>query len=252
MEYAQNYAKMSDDELTRIYADRASLVPEAIQAIEVELARRSLTVGDRQEQPLSLTRSATVSAPGRGAHWGKGWFGYLALALVVRMLVTAYFQRPQPDNSPVTQFVAEMNANAAANGEFRVKLREILKRRLDGFAEFQQQMNDLEVLLNSGEPRFRRGMDLFRQVRKDFPPEATSSLPLFDRLFEDDSKMFAIEREEIACSKALARNPTKARVRFQAICQVPAYDKLNPLADDENSITHELQKQGVKLPADVQ
>ena len=252
MEYAKNYAGMSDDELTRIYADRASLVPEAFEAIDVELARRGLAVEDRQDPSLSLTRSATVGAPQRGTHSWTGWIASLAICLIVRALVTAYFQQPQPDNSTVNQFVTEMNANAAANGEFRVKHREILKRRPDSFAGFQQQMNDLEVSLNSGEPRFRRGVELFSQVRKDFPPEATSSLPFYDRIFEDDSKMFAIEREEIACSKTLAAKPARERARLQVICQVPAHDKFNPLAEDEDSAVRELQKQGVKLPADVQ
>lgn len=254
VEYAQNYAKMSDDELTRIFEDRANLVPEATEAIEAELTRRGLAVEDRQEQPSSLVQPVTVRAAKKGSYWRDGSFGFLALALTVRFLITAYYHDHQSQNPPasVVQFENQMNADAAANSEFRMKLKETENRRTNSFAEFQQQMNDLEILLDSGEPRIDRGMDLYREMRKDIQADAVLSLPLFDRLFEDESRIFAIERELIACSKSLAVKPAKARVKFQVVCVKPAAEKFYPLADDELSIVRDLQKQGVKLPAEVQ
>jgi hypothetical protein len=41
-EFAANYTQLSDDELLRLWADQASLVPEAGMALDSELNRRGL------------------------------------------------------------------------------------------------------------------------------------------------------------------------------------------------------------------
>ena len=53
-DFAATYANMSDDELTRLYADRESLLPEAAIALDSEFQKRQLGSSGDVEQPIAL------------------------------------------------------------------------------------------------------------------------------------------------------------------------------------------------------
>jgi hypothetical protein len=53
-DFAATYANMCDDELTRLHADRESLLPEAANALDSEYQKRQLVNSDDLEQPIAL------------------------------------------------------------------------------------------------------------------------------------------------------------------------------------------------------
>ncbi len=72
--FAATYANMSDEELTRLHADRASLLPEAAIALDSEYQRRQFD--SCSEQPI-----ATNDEP-REKSAGLSWWARLIVFLV--------------------------------------------------------------------------------------------------------------------------------------------------------------------------
>jgi hypothetical protein len=161
------------------------------------------------------------------------------------------FHAPDSQQGKIKQLVAEVASLGPSNQEFRQKLDDVTQQEPKDFAGFQQRENELEALLDSDSQRTQTAKSLLKQLQDLSAANQNSqpSLPLIQRAYDDDSKVFAALREEIACSHVLTRSTVSERSQFRRICLDASQDKIRPLAEDEETIMRELQQQGYKVPS---
>lgn len=103
-EFAATYAKMSDDELTRLYPDRDTLLPEALFAFDSECGKRHLGYWRHYKQPpvtnsVSKKRGVALSANVMNEilrmTWGQRIFWLLCLCAVAFYATHSYRQHEQ-------------------------------------------------------------------------------------------------------------------------------------------------------------
>jgi hypothetical protein len=165
--------------------------------------------------------------------------------------LAALFHGPDSQRVKMEQLMAEMGSLGPPSQEFLQKLGQIIQRDPKGFAEFQQRENELEALLDSDSPRLQKVTSLLGQIQGLSAANQNNqpSLALMQRAYDDDSKVFAALREEIACAHVLARSAASERPQFRRICIDASQDKIRPLAEDEETVLRDLQHQGSKVPA---
>jgi hypothetical protein len=309
-DFAATYANMSDNELTRIHADRESLLPEAVIALDAEYQKRRLGSSSDLEQPIVL-EDVPQGNPRASSWWARliifllwGFAGllvflfvvesnlagdqeklaesttkmflYSALALwglsqtfasrltIKRTMIVATvfyivgigvlavaFHATDSQQYKMRQLLTDIASLGPPSQDFRQKLEQVVQQDPKDFAGFQQRENELEALLDSDSARVQKAQSLLKELQ-DLPTinqsSQMSSLPLVQRAYEDDSKVFAALREEIACAHVLSRSAVNERLQFRRICLDASQDKIRPLAEDEDTVMRELQQQGYKVP----
>jgi hypothetical protein len=168
----------------------------------------------------------------------------------IGMLAVA-FHAPNAQQVKMKQLIAEVASLGPSNQEFRQKLDRVIQQDPKDFADFQQRENELEALLDSDSQRTQEAQSLLKQLQDLSAASQNSqpSLPLIRRAYDDDSKVFAALREEIACAHVLSRSTVNERLQFRRMCLDASQDKIRPLAEDEETIMRELQQQGYKVPS---
>ena len=77
--FAARYEQMSDGELLRVAAERETLTPEAVVAIDAELTRRGFSVAGAKKETMRAERKGTRRAIGNlgfsARGYGKHFFG---------------------------------------------------------------------------------------------------------------------------------------------------------------------------------
>jgi hypothetical protein len=234
--FAETYSKMSDDDLIRLYAERASLIPEAVSSLGAEVQKRQLKVSnDYAPSSPSFDEQRRLAAKPI-----KIFAGVLCAAYVLINSVPFVWHRFE-----IRKYLAESRKLQQPNREFREHLGEILHRKPETFFEFQTQANELEDLLNSGNEIMKQNSALIMKAKTVFSVQANS---LMQRAADDNAKIFAVLREEIACSRALSKASANKQSGFGNTCIEPANEKLQPLIEDGDAAMREFQKQGAKLP----
>ncbi len=161
------------------------------------------------------------------------------------------FHAPDAQRDKLKQLMTDMASLGPSSQSFRENLEQVVQQDPKDFADFQRRENELEALLDSDSEREQKAQSLLKEIQSLSAANQNSqpSLPLVQRAYNDDSKVYAALREEIACSHVLSRSAASERLQFRRICLDTSQEKIRPLAEDEDTIVHELQQQGYKVPA---
>ena len=161
------------------------------------------------------------------------------------------FHAPDAQRDKLKQLMTDMASLGPSSQSFRENLEHVVQQDPKDFADFQRRENELEALLDSDSEREQKAQSLLKEIQSLSAANQNSqpSLPLVQRAYNDDSKVYAALREEIACSHVLSRSAASERLQFRRICLDTSQGKIRPLAEDEDTIVHELQQQGYKVPA---
>jgi hypothetical protein len=93
-DFAENYSKMSDDELLRVEADSASLVEEAKKALEGEMQKRQLRMSnDPPEVEVPAEASEDTPANGGSSWWARLLVFFIWSAAGLTFVLTVFGQR---------------------------------------------------------------------------------------------------------------------------------------------------------------
>lgn len=140
-----------------------------------------------------------------------------------------------------------------ANEDFRRRMRQIMGRDPQTFAEFQSRNDDLESLLDSNDATMNRSRQILAQLQEEFvdSQNVQSMITSLGQGLDNDSKIFGYLREEIACSRVLAGSTKLEQSSFRERCIVPEQEKMSPLLLNEERLLRELQSKGASLPPDV-
>ena len=166
-------------------------------------------------------------------------------------MLAVTFHAPDKQQDNMKQLMNEIASVKASGQDFRQKLEQVIEQDPKTFADFQQRESELEALLDSDSPKNARGTIATQATSGCLYANQNSqpTLPLVQRAYEDDSNVFAALREEIACAHVLSRSAASERSQFRKMCLDASQDKIRPLAEDEETIMRELQKQSYKVPS---
>ncbi len=217
--------------------------------------------GDQEKLSESTTKMFLYSALalwGMSQTFGSRYFTIKRTMIVAIIFYTIgigalvlAFHYPNTQQEKMKNLVAETASLGPPTQEFRHKLDDVIQQEPKDFTDFQQRENELEALLDSDSQRTQKAESLLKQLQDLSAAQQNTqpSLLLMQKAYDDDSKIFAVLREEIACAHVLSRSALSERSRFHRICLDASQDKIRPLAEDEETIMRELQQQGYKVPS---
>jgi hypothetical protein len=140
-----------------------------------------------------------------------------------------------------------------ANEDFRRKMGQIMERDPQTFADFETRNDSLESLLDTNDVTMNKSRQILGQLQEEFSDSTNvqSMITTLEQVLDNDSKTFGYLREEITCSRVLARSTKVEQSNFRERCIAPGQEKMAPLLLNEEILLRELQSKGATLPPDV-
>src|SRR5665213_335403 len=177
------------------------------------------------------------------------------IALVVAGVGLGVWNSRRIRTADAIRKIGAENADLQAKGaEFRRQLYEVRHREVPTMQDYYDQCAEAEKLLDDYEPTRRRAIGMIGQMEQILPPDDKSGTAMWkglDEVEKLDDQIIRDIRQEIAYSKVLMQLPVRQQKQFYGDNILPLSEDENALADQELKKLEELQKLGVKIPADL-